>query len=233
VTLGYQFAVAHDEPVTLHLTLDKVTGGQPHIDKRQSWGEIVAVFPDERVKVKSHRAHGLSNKDWVTYLKDKGHVAECYYYKDTYGMHPDEDVFPLDISSYLQTNPCIDPLDCSAKIELPLRYVTMQWDAGRPVSDKRMDAKRRKFIEQSYKDKGYDIVRVGGEAKDERLGTDVALVGYVMAGAAIHVGIDSGPMHLAHVYLPHRRIHLYSTPAVSHHAKRWIANGVVLDHFKP
>ena len=35
--LGYQYARACDEPVTLHLTQDKVTGGAPGTDGGSTW----------------------------------------------------------------------------------------------------------------------------------------------------------------------------------------------------
>ena len=91
-------------------------------------------------------------------------------------------------------------------IELPKRFITVQWDAGqlyRKVD--RWSDDRIPNIESYYKNLGYEIVRVGceGDYKDLR---DII---YIMSKASLHVGADSGMMHIAKFLMPINKIHVY------------------------
>ena len=233
VTIGYQYSLAHQTPVTLHLTHDKVTGGAPHIDKAQSWQDIVALFPPGHVSVRSHVSAGLPNAEWVQYLRTKGIDAECYYYADTYGMHRYDEIAPIDASAYLKTNPCLTPVDCSADVTRPSKpYATMQWDAGgKPWCDRRLSDDQCSAVIGRYLMSGIDMVTVGGDAVDDCLSQGPAAAGYLMAGAALHIGTDSGLFHLAQLYMKPEQTHLYTARSRSHHARRWIANGSIPNHY--
>ncbi len=230
--LGYNYALAQDCEVTLHLTIDKVTGGKPGgVSKEQSWLDILDLFPGRRVHIQSHPVAWITNEEWLAYLRRHGIAAECYHYGDTYGMYACEEWFPLDIAPYLKASPQIPPSDCSKGLGLPsVPYVTQQWDTGGDRRDvRRIPEDRIERIRDAYRDEGYELVTVGGEAKDNLLRTSLRHVGYVMANAEAHVGVDSGPMHVASLYLPYERLHVYAGKSQHHHVRRWVANGAKLN----
>jgi len=91
-------------------------------------------------------------------------------------------------------------------IDLPERFITVQWDAGqlyRKVD--RWSDDRIPNIESYYKNLGYEIIRVGGEGDYKNL-KDII---YIMSKASLHVGADSGMMHVAKFLLPMNKIHVY------------------------
>jgi hypothetical protein len=229
--LGYLYGKAVGEPVTLHLTREHVVSGNPDVDKQQSWKDIIDLFPDLSVSIQSHQIRGGSNEEWVQYLQNKGVNAECYYYGDTFGMYRYDEKFGFDIAPYLTKNPMLEPIVGSA-YELPDGpYATMQWDAGSADHcERRMPKVKREKILCHYAKLGLKMITVGGESDDPLLRTSVKHVGYVMANAKLHVGVASGPMFVANLYLPPERIHLYTMRERSHHTVRWLANGVVQKH---
>jgi len=82
----------------------------------------------------------------------------------------------------------------------------VQWDAGqlyRKVD--RWSDDRIPNIESYYKNLGYEIIRVGGEGDYKNL-KDII---YIMSKASLHVGADSGMMHVAKFLLPMNKIHVY------------------------
>lgn len=226
--MAYQCSKAFKSPVTLHLTDDKwsIAGGVPSDKKKKSWAELVELFPAGSVQVKPWETEGLSEKAWLQYLKDKGIVADIYYYKDTMSMHRDEDAVGIEVSQYLKQLPCLDPIDCSADLKLPNKFVTWQWDStdkGRMPNDFKMMQ-----IEQKYRSLGYEIIVVGGESKNELLRNSIKHIGYAMSKAELHVGADSGMMHLAQYYKPYSKIHVYKGGYISHHLVRAQNNGSVM-----
>lgn len=91
-------------------------------------------------------------------------------------------------------------------INLPNKFVTAQWDAGQQFRNvAKWDPDRITKIEQHYKEQGYDIVRVGGESNIR----DLKDIVYAISKADIHIGADSGMMHLAKFLLPIENIHVY------------------------
>tara|TARA_Y100001938_G_scaffold149729_1_gene237680 strand:+ start:1119 stop:1859 length:741 start_codon:yes stop_codon:yes gene_type:complete len=91
-------------------------------------------------------------------------------------------------------------------IDLPKRFITVQWDAGqlyRKVD--RWSDDRIPNIESYYKNLGYEIVRVGGEGDYK----DLRDIIYIMSKASLHVGADSGMMHIAKFLMPINKIHVY------------------------
>ena len=158
VLMAYQYSRAHKVPVTLHLTSDKY--GKPH--KKVSWKELTEMVTGVDIKVWD--VCNLPEEDWLKYLKDKGYEAEIYYYEDTFGMHPNEEKVPLEISQYLRELPELKP--AISNMWLPIdgdKFVTMQWDStdiSRSMTPIQIEGVRR-----SYEDLGYEIVTVGGQAK--------------------------------------------------------------------
>ena len=99
----------------------------------------------------------------------------------------------------------------------------MQWDStdiARTMSPLRIEG-----IKNAYRNKGYDIVTVGGEALTEELKSSIHHIGYAMSQADYHVGADSGMMHIAQYYKRYDQIHLHNAGFKSHHLYRAIKNG--------
>ena len=233
-TIAYAYGLAHGCSVMLHLTEPMFTGGAPGVDKLRSWQDIVALFPGDSMWIDPHRTNHLgamASEEWVRHLRLWGIDATCYYYGDTLGMHPYDVAFGVDVAPYLKDIPLLEPIDCP-DLRLPSgKFATMQWDAGgQPHCAKRVTPEERHRITDRYIAEGYEMVTVGGEAHSELLRTSPKHVGYAMAKADIHVGVDSGPTHLAHIYMPTDRIHVYTARAESHHVKRWMANGCVRNY---
>ncbi len=104
-------------------------------------------------------------------------------------------VIPINTNVNLQTN-----------IDLPKKYVTAQWDAAqlyRRVD--RWDSKRIDNIENWYKNKGYEVIRIGGEGDYGNLEDIIPII----SKAEYHIGADSGMAHVAKMLLPTQNIHLY------------------------
>ncbi len=122
-----------------------------------------------------------------------------------YGDHPGpHEPAGFDIAPYLKRIPLL--------ADGPREdYVTAQWDAGGP--GRRV---RRPDIPNA--------VIVGGEASGD-MRWSLRAIGAVMARADAHVGVDSAFFHLAQLYLPMERIHLYHRDRVSHHVRRARDNG--------
>jgi hypothetical protein len=84
------------------------------------------------------------------------------------------------------------------------KYITTQWDAGgayRLLSEDRI-----KKIESWYKEQGYDIINLTGDFIKTLPINEIATI---IQGAELHVGVDSGMMHVARLVLPTEKIHMY------------------------
>ena len=220
ILIGYQYAKSHNTQVCLHLTKDKY--GKEH--KKTSWKQL-SELTHGLVTYQVHDVSGLDEHVWEAWLFGQGIDAEIYYYKDTLHMHPREKPVPLEISQYLKVLPCMDPIDCSSDLDLPEKFVTMQWDstdASRQVSPIKLHTIKEKYIEN-----GYELITVGGSSENEFLRTSLAHAGYAISKAGYHIGIDSGIMHLAQFYKPYDKIHIYNDAGFfkSHHLVRAQANG--------
>ena len=221
VLLAYQYSKAHDTPVTLHLTKDKY--GKEH--KKISWRELTEMVPAGSVSIQVWPVANITEDKWIEYLNSKNVDAEIYYYKDTYKMHPNENVVPLEMSQYLKELPCLDPVP--VKMNLPKKFVTMQWDStdiARSMSSIKLEG-----IKNAYRNLGYDIVTVGGDAKSNELKNSLHHIGYAMHHADYHVGVDSGMMHIAQYYKRYDQIHIHNEGFKSHHLYRAQMNGSKLN----
>ena len=92
---------------------------------------------------------------------------------------------------------------------LPKKFITMQWDAGQ--QRRRCSEDEIQRIVDFYKDLGYDIIGVGGQAGNALLRNDLHKIAYIMSKADLHVGVDSGFMHLAKIVMPSNKIHIYTS----------------------
>jgi len=115
---------------------------------------------------------------------------------------------------------------------LPEKFVTMQWDAGQ--QRRRCSEDEIQRIVDFYKDLGYEIIGVGGQASNTMLKNDLHKIAYIMSKADLHVGVDSGFMHLAKIVMPSNKIHIYTSNYMhintSIHLKNVLKAGAVLNY---
>lgn len=237
ILCAYQYGKAHNTPVTLHITEDKwsVAGGVKSDVKKHSWREIIDLFPKYAVTIHPHPVENLPEDEWIKYLKSKGYEATSWWYEDTQFMHGNLDApTEVEMSQYLKTPPLLEapnvelPHVLQQRLKLPNKYVTAQWDstdAGRSFSPLVIEN-----VHNHYRSKGFEIVTVGGDATYPELKGPGVLnyVGKVMAGSGGHIGADSGFFHLAWLYHPFNRIHVYCRAggSQSQHVYRGIQNGI-------
>jgi hypothetical protein len=189
-------------PCTLHLTIDKMAGGQFR-NKPESWREIVDLFPKGSIALQVHDTAPSCESDWLAYLRKRGIDAEPYWHGDFPG--PYESPVALDIAPYLKRIPLLTAQ--AQQVSLPERFYTAQWDS---TSAKRRAAKRPTYDEAE--------LIVGGEAQDPYRWS-LKHIAFAMSKAAFHAGVDSAFFHMAQLYMPPERIHLYGG-SDSHHALR-------------
>lgn len=226
LTLAWAYHKAHNTPVTIHLTKSKQEGGQFN-NKKESWEEILELFPENTVSINYHPYEPISENDWLNYLKDNKIDAELFWYKDHPG--PYESPSSIDISKYLKNIPILKAE--TVDMQLPDKFVTCQWDSNDKARTLRPHL--REMVISSYKRLGYDIVIVGGDSPDKNLNWSLKHIAYAMSKADLHVGVDSAFMHMAFLYMPFNKIHLYNEPTgfYSHHFRRAIDNGIVLNKY--
>ena len=115
---------------------------------------------------------------------------------------------------------------------LPKKFITMQWDAGQ--QRRRCSEDEIQRIVDFYKDLGYEIIGVGGQASNPILRNDLHKIAYIMSKADLHVGVDSGFMHLAKIVMPSNKIHIYTSNFTHQFKSRHLQNlldvGVVLNY---
>ena len=90
-------------------------------------------------------------------------------------------------------------------INLPSKYVTAQFDG----TQKRNRLYGPQRIIDEYREKGYEVVIVGGQATHSKLQPkpgNLKNIANVMSRSQGHVGVDSGMMHLAKFCMPTDRI---------------------------
>jgi hypothetical protein len=219
--IAYQYAKAHNSPVTIHITDDKwsIAGGKRSEKKKRSWIEILALFPSDTLYLEPHPVENLSEVDWIKYLKSEGYNAYIYHYADTIHMHPNETRVGIEMSQYIKELPQLKPIVTNGW--LPDEFITVQWDSTDPR--RTLSEKQREEIHRKY---GVPVLYVGGEGKG-LLKKSLAHIGLAIANAKFHVGSDSGMMHVAQLYKKYEDIHIYDTDDSykSHHLVRAINNG--------
>ena len=224
VLIGYLYGRQHDTAVTLHLTQDKYNR-----DKPETYQSLLSLLPANTVSIKVHDVSGLPESQWLQHIKNQGFEdVESYCYMDV--RHKYDTPERIDIAPYFSVYPKLQPLTVGHDLHLPDRFVTSQWDST--AKKRRIDDQQVRQIQQFYRDQGYHIVTVGGQATDPLLQRSLPHIGYAMHKAGIHIGVDSGFMHFAQLYLEPQNIHLYATNAHkwSHHLQRAINNGCRLNH---
>ena len=224
LTLAWCYSVANSQPVTLHVTKDKFEGG-----KKASFYEILELFPAGRIDIQMHEMSGISEDSWLKYLRERHIDAELFSYNDHLGRYESRE--RLDISKYIADIPSLQKPNVEKFLNPSRKYVTSQWDSNAPTRTLGKD-KREKVL-QNYRNLGYEIVTVGGESESEILRTSIKAIAGVMASAEYHVGVNSGFMHLAFLYLPFEKIHIYNEPTGywEHHILRARDNGCKINNY--
>ena len=217
VTIGWAYSQVHG-PTTLHLTRDKLTGGQ-FGNKPESWQEVWNLFPGGYVSLQTHDCSPNTEAEWLRYL---GNGVESYCYYDYPGKFESREGF--DVSKYLKRIPLLtaEPKE----LDLPRWFVTVQFDAG--GKSRCLPTADRLAVVEQYTRRGYTPVVIGGEAQG-KLQWSLPHIAYALSKAAHHVGVDSAFLHMAQLYMPCDAIHLYSKGSMSHHAKRAVDNGARLN----
>jgi len=98
-------------------------------------------------------------------------------------------------------------------MDLPEKFATVQFD-GKQGSRTACSQNEINRIKEYYRDEGYELITVGGDATDQLLTgktENILSIAYVMSKADLHVGIDSGMMNLAKLAMPCNKIHIYTS----------------------
>lgn len=229
VRIAYEHSLAMGAPVRLHLTSIMV-GGVDRWSPLQaprigSWESILALFPAGHVELVVHHIRPPGSREWVEWLRGRGIPAETWHLGDTLGLLPEDYKIGIDASPYLRASPLLPAPEDAPGLALPGgAYVTMQ-PSGSVAENRCTDAERAGLIGR-YRARGYEVVLVGHEAEHPLLAESLRHVVYAQSRAALHVGADSGPMHLASLFLPYERLRLISPGRVSRNRAHWLANGV-------
>jgi hypothetical protein len=222
VSLSYEISKERGEKVVLHLASNHL-GGR----KRDSFLEIVSLFPKDCVELRFHDYCAKGNLDWKNYLNLTGVDVHSFAYRDHPGWLEAQGDF--DASPYLFNRHMITP-NCTHNLELPEIFITAQWDStGR---DRQLPQVQVECIEYEYRKDGYQIVILGGQSQDEKLRECLSCSAVAIYRSALFAGVDSGFLHLALQIKHPSQIHLYSSRnrSWSHHSFRAIENGCVLNY---
>jgi hypothetical protein len=222
LSIGYLYSLEIQDLVSLHFT-----GAQGQNRNRDSFMEILELFPEQRLNLVFHDFIPRDEKDWSEFFAKAEIDAPSFHYGDHPGRF--EKLYGIDASKLLLKLPCLgtdEDLNLQGQ-----KYITAQWDSTAP--SRKIPESVRLIIEESYKNLGYGVVIIGGEADSPALKSDLMCISEVLKGASLHVGVDSGFMHLARLYLPPSRLEFYNGPHGywSHHALRLRDIGVQVNRF--
>ena len=220
VFLAHNYGKINGDEVNLHLTKYQYNKHKP-----ESWAEILELFPKGCVNIIPHLEHEpTSNQDFANYVRSQGYYnAKEQIYKD----HPQrfEPTEGVDLTSCLQYFPQLPAEDCGKDLQLPEKFITVQFDS---TSRKRsIKPHIRNRILSKYSD--YQVVTVGGESQNDYLKNSLKHIAYAMTKAKHHVGVDSGFLHLSQLYFHPENIHIYTSSHSgkwSHHMFRARDNGI-------
>lgn len=229
ITVAWAYANAHSCSVVLNISSNGIS-----VEKKQSFLEILKLFPEGKIGLKFHDYIGINEIHWHEYLERKGITAKTFYYGDHLGRF--EKKYGFDISPYLRNFPKLNNLDIPRpQLILPDRFITVQWDASGSTRTLNLDIQLQ--IMRRYQKIGYESISVGGKSTHFSSNYPLANAAYAVSKAELHVGVDSGFMHLAFLYLDYSKIHIYANPNGywSHHLFRAYENGCIQNfmHDKP
>lgn len=229
VTVAWCISNAMNQPVHLHL--HKMQSSER---KKNSFNEILQLFPDGHIELVFHEYEPKNDSEFERFLRDNCGEIIRIFYGDYLGWN--EKTIGIDVSLFLSRIPLLSfPSGKSRSEEIAnrKRYITSQWDTtGEKRRFKQHEVKK---ILNAYRLEGYEVITVGGEASEGKYRESLLQIAELIAGAEFHVGVDSGFMHFAQLFLPTSRIHVYSKSGNfwSHHLFRGLDNGMKLNvYFK-
>lgn len=225
MTIAWAYANATNSFVRMHISSNAMTA-----KKRKSFEEVINLFPKERIALEVHAFEGTNEDEWLKYLLEKGIQAIPFYYGDHLGRH--EKRVGIDISVYLRDFPKLsNESDSSIKFDLPTKFFTSQWDSTAPT--RTLPASSQVIIINKYYEQGYETVVLGGKSEQLLMRNSLSAAAAALSNAEFHVGVDSGFMHLAFLYLDFSKIHLYIDPKGywAHHLFRAFDNGCIRNYY--
>jgi len=224
MTIAWAYSNANNAHVTMHISSNGMTP-----KKRTSFDEIVSLFPKGKIGLVIHQFEGTCESEWLQYLSNQGVDAQAFYYGDHLGRY--ERKVGIDISTYLRNFPKLSVTpESPSNFKLAERYVTTQWDST--ARSRTLTEATRVDILNKYLASGYEVVVLGGESLQEPLRNSLSAASAALSRAEKHVGVDSGFMHLAFLFLDFSNIHLYADPKGywAHHLFRAFENGCILNY---
>ena len=223
VSLCYEISKAQSEIVTLHLARNHLGG-----KKRDSFLEILNLFPNSLVKLRFHESEFQTTSEWKNYLTQEGILALSFEYRD----HPGwlEKPSDIDASSFLYARHLLQP-SCEHRLRLPTEFVTVQWDST--GKDRQLPDHEISKIEKKYQESGLEVIRLGGQSTDNLLRDCLACSASAIYKSRYFAGVDSGFLHLALQIKNPSQIHFYTARNRywSHHAFRAIEMGSVVNYY--
>ena len=153
-----------------------------------------------------------------------------FYYADHQG--PYESKEEIDISHLLKSYKRLQISSVfTPKLSYPTRFITTQWDST--ADSRSLPLDKRELILGEYREQGYKIIYVGGEATEFHLRKSLSEIAFAIAKSDFYVGVDSAFFHLAQLYLPICKIHLYNERFNYwyHHLLRYVDNGGQINQF--
>jgi hypothetical protein len=229
LTIAWAYANATNSFVTMHISSNAMTA-----KKRESFEEIINLFPKGKIAIEIHPFQGTVEDEWLRYLSEKGIEANLFHYGDHLGRY--EKRRGIDISVYLSDFPKISNRSESLSgFNLPMKFFTTQWDST--AATRTLSELAQVDILDKYREHGYEPVVLGGKSVQAPMRDSLTIASVALSEAEFHVGVDSGFMHLAFLYLDFSKIHLYIDPNGywSHHLFRAFDNGCILNYhyYKP
>ena len=222
VSLCFEIAIAKSEIVTLHLAGNHLEG-----NKRNSFLEILELFPSNKVKLHFHDNEFHTTAEWRDYLLNQGFAANSFGYRD----HPGwlEQPSDIDASAFLYSRNLITP-KCEHDLDLPANFVAVQWDST--GKDRQLPDLVIAKIEAGYQKSGLQIVHLGGQSRINLLRECLHCSAVAIHKSQFFAGVDSGFLHLALQIKEPAQIHFYTARDRywSHHTFRAIDIGSVVNH---
>lgn len=221
ISLCYEISISMSQEVTLHLAKNHLNG-----KKRDSFNEILQLFPNNFVNLKFHEFEFQSSSDWQKHLLAEGISALSFEYRD----HPGwlENPSDIDASQFLYSRHLLEPV-CDHNPKFPRNFVTVQWDST--GKDRQLPNAVISNVEEKYRAEGLIVVRIGGQSDDQLLKECLRCSAVAIYKSQYFVGVDSGFLHLALQIKKPAQIHFYTSRNRywSHHTFRAIEVGTIVN----
>lgn len=225
--LAYQVHKEKGEKVKLHFGVEKTSENR--------WKHILQMFPEGSIDKQFYQRGHMDDDEWVKWLQESAAVKDpqIFAYRDpeSGAVGVAHDIVVDDAMSKPALLPAIE--HCAEDYIKPEKYVVVQWDAQ--WIKRRLPEEQVSEIESYYKERGYKIVKVGGDADITCLRESLKHIGYAISNADYFVGLNSGMWHMAQLYLPYERISCWVQPqhvnAKDDHVKRFIKWGGKFNEF--